>query len=232
MIRFCMEDLIKCSVVIPCYNSQNSIIKLVEDIFNLKLEKFEIIEIICIDDFSSDKTLKILKELKQSYKNLHVISNTKNQGQVKATIKGINKSSGEFIITLDDDFQHPVSQIIKLLKVCYEQNLDFTIGIWKLDENFIRNLSSIIANFLFNFVRLDFNFFKFSAFRVVNSKIKGRIIDEFQDSIMMDLRKVSKNYKMILVEHNPKPFGRKYTSFSYRFQLTMAYIFKELKPKK
>ena len=81
-----MQDLIKCSVVIPCYNSQNSIKILIEEIYNLNLEKFEIIEIICIDDFSTDKTLKILEELKQEYKNLYVISNTKNQGQAKATI--------------------------------------------------------------------------------------------------------------------------------------------------
>jgi glycosyltransferase involved in cell wall biosynthesis len=226
-----MQDPIKCSVVVPCYNSQNSIKILIEKIYKLNLEKFEIIEIICIDDFSTDKTLKILEELKQEYKNLYVISNTKNQGQVKATIEGISKSTGEFIITLDDDCQHPTSQIIKLLKACYDQNLDFTIGVWNLDENFIRNLSSKIANLLFNIIRLDFNFYKFSAFRVIDSKIKGKIIEEFQNSIMMDLRKVSNNFKMIMVQHNPKPLGREYTSFLYRFQLTMAHVLKELKPK-
>ena len=227
-----MQDLIKCSVVIPCYNSQNSIKILIEEIYNLNLEKFEIIEIICIDDFSTDKTLKILEELKQEYKNLYVISNTKNQGQAKATIEGISKSTGEFIITLDDDCQHPPSQIIKLLKACYDQNLDFTIAEWKLDENFIRNLSSNIANILFNIIRLDFTYYRFTDFRVIDSKIKGKIIEEFKDSSMMDLRKVSNNYKMIMVQHNPNPLGRKHTSFLYRFQLTMAYVLEELKPKK
>lgn len=227
-----MQDIIKCSVVIPCYNSQNSIKILVEEVFSLKFEKFKIIEIICVNDFSNDNTLTALEELKKVYKDLLIINNIKNEGQVKATINGISKAKGEFIITLDDDFQHPASQIVKLLKACHEQNLDFTIGTWKLDENIIRNLSSLIANFLFNFVRLDFNFYKFSAFRVINSRIKVDIIEEFQGALMMDLRKISKNYKMIMVEHNPKPLGRRYTSFSYRTKLTISYLLKELKIKK
>ena len=227
-----MHDLIKCSIVIPCYNSENSIKVLIEELLNLNLKKFKIIEIICINDFSNDDTLQILQDIKKIHKSLIVINNLKNEGQVKTTINGIIVAKGDYIITLDDDFQHPTSQIIKLLEACYDQNLDFTIGIWNLDENIIRNLSSLFANFLFSLIRLDFSFFKFSAFRVINSKIKNLIIEEFQDSLMMDLRKISKKYKMILVEHNSKPFGRRYTSFSYRVKLTLTYLLKEIKFKR
>lgn len=227
-----MQDLINCSIVIPCYNSQNSIKLLVEEIFKLNLKKYKILEIICVDDFSDDNTSQILEELKTIHKDLIVINNSKNEGQVKATLNGIIVAKGDYIVTLDDDFQHPTSQIFKLLEACYEQNLDFTLGVWKLDENIIRNMSSLFANFLFKLISLDFTFFKFSAFRVINSNIKTKVVEEFQDSLMMDLRKISKKYKLILVQHNSKPLGRSYTSFSYRVQLAFKYIFNELRFKR
>ena len=60
-----MQDLIKCSIVIPCYNSENSIKVLIEELLNLNLKKFKIIEIICINDFSNDDTLQILQDIKK-----------------------------------------------------------------------------------------------------------------------------------------------------------------------
>ena len=63
-----MQDLIKCSIVIPCYNSENSIKVLIEELLNLNLKKFKIIEIICINDFSNDDTLQILQDIKKIHK--------------------------------------------------------------------------------------------------------------------------------------------------------------------
>ena len=223
-----MIDFVKCSVVIPCYNSQNSITELVGRLLNEDLNMFKITEIICVNDFSNDNTLEILKDLDKSYDEVKILNNSQNLGQVQSTLYGIRYSNEEFIVTLDDDLQHPVEEVYKLLNTCLNENLDFVIGTWKLNENKIRNFSSYVANFILNLISLNFDGYKFTAFRVINSRIKKNMVEVLDNTLMMDLRKISKNYKMVMVNHNSKPFGREFTPFLYRVKLIFNHIKNEL----
>lgn len=99
-----MEKKIKCSIIIPCYNSVEWIIKCLDSI-----PKRDDIEIICINDGSSDKTLDILEEYKKNeYKDLKIITYKKNKGVSYARNKGIDMSSGEYLVMIDsDDYIYP-----------------------------------------------------------------------------------------------------------------------------
>ena len=89
------------------------------------------LEIICVDDCSKDET-KILKIYKTKRDKVLYLSNNKNLGQVKSTLKGIKYSTGQYIVTLDDDGQHPPSEITKLLSFCSNNKFDFLK--WILDK--------------------------------------------------------------------------------------------------
>lgn len=217
------------SVVIPCYNSVNSIETLVKSIYeeSKKLDNYELKNIICVNDFSKDQTNKVLSELSKEYSNLIPISNNSNIGQVKSTLKGFEIVNSDLVITLDDDGQHPASEIKKLL-LYYEKNkLDFVIGFWKNDETFIRNLSSVGANFLMSILIFKSPKFRLTAFRVINSKLIPKILEKFKKSTIMDLRKISKSYDMLEVEHNSNPLNRKFSNFLSRLKITIIYIFLE-----
>lgn len=217
------------SIVIPCFNSENSIEGLLKEISDFVSIEFDVLEIICVNDNSSDGTKHILNKLKKTSKQLKIINNEINIGQLKSTLSGIEASNGSLIVTLDDDSQHPPSEINKLIESCIKTNSDFVIGYWKPDEGIIRNISSIFANLILNLISFNFKNFKFSAFRVINSRIKSKVVCEFQNSVFMDLRKISDNYKMVEVKHNPVPKGRDYTKFNKRFKLMISHLIQEIK---
>lgn len=89
----------KVSVIIPCYNSGEYIVKCLDSI-----PKRDDIEIICINDGSEDNTLKALKEYKNLYYNDLIIINYKDRKGVSyARNRGLNKATGDYILTIDSD---------------------------------------------------------------------------------------------------------------------------------
>lgn len=221
------NNKISYSVIIPCYNAEGSIKKLVNEIVkhSTELELFTLNEIICVNDNSKDNSLEVLLKMETEIKVLKLINNSENLGQVKSTLKGIEYSNSDFIITLDDDLQHPPKEINKLLLFCYENKFDFVTGFWKNDETFFRNITSFIANFLINLSSFGSLNYRITAFRVINKKLKIKILKKFKNNDLMDLRKISNNYGSILIEHNPNPLNRNYSNFLVRFRITIKYIF-------
>ena len=91
--------MIKCSIIIPCYNSKEYLGKCLESI-----PKRSDIEIICINDGSTDKTLEFLKKYKEKKrKDLIIIDYKDNKGVSYARNKAIDKAQGEYILMLDSD---------------------------------------------------------------------------------------------------------------------------------
>ena len=87
------------SLIIPCYNSAEWIEKCLKSI-----PKRDDIEIICINDGSSDKTLDILEKYKKNkYKDLKIISYKNNKGVSYARNQGIEQAQGEYLLMLDSD---------------------------------------------------------------------------------------------------------------------------------
>lgn len=99
-----MMNNIKVSIIIPCYNSAEWIEKCLKSI-----PKRDDIEIICIDDGSTDDTLEVLLEYQEKkYKDLHIITCIKNQGVSHARNLGIEYATGEYLLMLDsDDYIYP-----------------------------------------------------------------------------------------------------------------------------
>lgn len=89
----------KVSVIIPCYNSGQFITVCLDSI-----PKRDDIEIICINDGSTDNTLNKLKEYKKlCYPNLIIINYSTNKGVSYARNKGLNKAIGDYILCIDSD---------------------------------------------------------------------------------------------------------------------------------
>jgi len=91
------------SVVIPLYKSE----KLIEPFFRVLKDSFassrKSFEIIYVDDCSPDNSYHLVQELKRQHSNIRLLQTHKNTGQYKATICGILRSEGDYIMTLDSD---------------------------------------------------------------------------------------------------------------------------------
>jgi len=142
------------SIVIPVYNEERNINSLLEEIIN-KIDPNILYEIICVDDGSSDNSLKIVKNF-QSIKNINVLNHKKNLGQSKAIFTGINNSKYNDIITIDGDGQNDPYDINKLLDV-YMNNKDCLVsGIReKRKDSFKKIISSIVANKVRSYILKD-----------------------------------------------------------------------------
>lgn len=108
--------MIKISAVIPARDEEANVEKMVK----LLLENFnsQILEIIVVNDCSTDKTGEILERLAKRYKKLHPVHRRKNGGVGNAIRKGLESISDktEYVLMLDCDFVENVCDIKKLLK--------------------------------------------------------------------------------------------------------------------
>ncbi len=105
--------MIKVSVIVPVYNSEKYLSECLNSLVNQTLDE---LEIICVDDGSTDKSLEILRDYEKKYSNLTVIQNSQNQGQSIARNIGMKHAKGEYIAFLDsDDYVH-----LDMYKIMYE----------------------------------------------------------------------------------------------------------------
>ena len=105
------------SVIIPVYNSEKIINNLVKDIIEQikKINKIKNFEIILVNDSSDDKSWNEITNICKMYNFVVGINLTKNSGQHNAVMAGLKLCKGDFIITMDDDYQHSPNYISSLL---------------------------------------------------------------------------------------------------------------------
>lgn len=133
------------SVVIPLKNEEHNIVHLFFELSSVMNELKAPWELICVDDGSTDETLKRLDEAKAWLKQLRVISFDQNYGQSSAFDAGFRASSGEFIITLDGDMQNDPQDIVKMVSM--KDQFDLICGIRaKRKDTFIKRVISKTAN--------------------------------------------------------------------------------------
>ncbi len=115
-----MKIIIKVSIVIPVYNVESYLEECMESVINQSLDD---IEIICINDGSTDSSLKILERYESKYNNIIVI-NQENKGLSASRNVGIRKARGKYIYFLDSDDFINIKSMEKCYKVCEDGNLD------------------------------------------------------------------------------------------------------------
>ena len=113
------------SVIIPVYNEEKTILKLIDKVRNVKIKGVNK-EIIVVDDYSSDGTRDVLKRLKD--KSIKSVFHNKNWGKGKALKTGISSSSGDFIIFQDADFEYEPNDYKNIIKPLINGEADFVLG--------------------------------------------------------------------------------------------------------
>lgn len=104
------------SIVVPVYNSEHTLNELYTRLNRVFEEVIrEPYELILIDDGSKDRSYAIMQELRQKDNRVRIIQMARNFGQHPALLCGFTYVKGEFIITMDDDLQHPPEEIPKLI---------------------------------------------------------------------------------------------------------------------
>ena len=97
----------KLSIICPFYNEKDNLEELVERIFGVlnKLYHMDEIELIMVNDGSSDNSSIIMRKLTERYGNIKPIIHNKKIGQAAALSSGFHSASGSIVITMDSDLQ-------------------------------------------------------------------------------------------------------------------------------
>ena len=105
----------KISVVVPCYNEQESILLFYEEINKVSEEMEQEFEFIFVNDGSSDHTLDCMKALSEKDARVKYVSFSRNFGKEAAIHAGFSRAEGDYIVMMDADLQDPPSLLPEML---------------------------------------------------------------------------------------------------------------------
>lgn len=138
-------NLIDLSIVIPVYKAQQTIAALIDSLESDQYLSTLKWELILVDDNSEDNSFKIIQEKSTHYQNITGLKLHKNSGQHSATLAGISVAKGNLLLTMDDDFEHPINEIKTLIEKLNSSNADIVFGTPKTqNKSIVRKVISSI----------------------------------------------------------------------------------------
>jgi undecaprenyl-phosphate 4-deoxy-4-formamido-L-arabinose transferase len=133
------------SVVIPCYRSRDSLPPLLESLSQILPGIASAYEVILVNDGSPDDTWAIILDLAHTYPFVRGLNLMRNYGQHNALLCGIRAARFDVIVTMDDDLQHPPSEIAHLLAKL-DEGYDVVYGTPEHEQHgLLRDLASQIT---------------------------------------------------------------------------------------
>jgi len=209
------------SVVVPLYNEDESVEKLVEQLLLTSEASGRHYEIILVDDGSTDDTWLTIERLNLEKPCLKGIKLRRNFGQTNAMVAGFESADGDIIVTMDGDLQNDASDIPKLLKKL-EEGFDIVSG-WRKNrkDHFSRVIPSKVANWIISLttgVQLHDYGCSLKAYRtecIKSVKAYGDMHRFFPALASMTGARVTE----VPVKHHPRKFGKSKYGFNRIFKV-------------
>lgn len=166
------------SVVVPVYNSEKTLVELCTRIQNSFSSIQSDFEIILVNDFSTDGSWSVIRELKGKFQDqLTAIHFRKNFGQHKALLCGFQFARGEYIITIDDDLQFFPEDIGLLIEKAKSTSADLVYGTYQDERQHapIRKWGSGFVSIIFE--KFGNTVGQGSSFKIIHRSVIDKIKD-------------------------------------------------------
>ena len=208
------------TVIVPFYNEAKNISSFNNELIN-NLKKIDNgkrnLEIIYVDDGSSDETFNELKKLSTNTVETLIIKHRTNLSQSAAINTGIGQSKYENIVIMDGDLQNDPNDLAKMVSE-FEKGTDMLIG-WRKhrkDNFFSRILPSTIANFIVRLFSRSKIHDHGCAFKILKKEIIDDYINWGDFHRLLAARLANNGYQVneIEVKHNSRIHGRSNYGFS------------------
>ena len=164
------------SIVIPVYNSEKTIKKLVDDlIFTLNNDN---LQVVLVNDGSKDNSHLQCVELSSQYASIVTyVKLAKNFGEHNAVMAGLKYAVGDYIVIMDDDSQNPPEEVMKLVNEMINNDYDIVYSFYhKKQHHWLRNLASMINDKMANVLLNKPNNLYLSSFKCINRFLVDEIL--------------------------------------------------------
>jgi len=217
------------SIVVPVYKSVNSLKELVEQVKSISFKNQLEFELIFVNDSPSFiATSNCLEKLCRKFSFVKHIKLRKNQGQHIAVVVGLLKATGKYIITMDDDLQHPVSELNRLITIMDNNNkVDAIFAVSKnRNHNWWRNLGSRLLVKVDKLIDDVPDHLVKSSFRIMKKEIADAVCHNFgaMPSVSSLIIQYTHNIINVEVAHNI----RKYGSSNYNLRTLIKLSFNKI----
>lgn len=207
------------SIVVPVYNSEHTLSELYSRIKNVfENEVKENFELILVDDSSRDNSYHIMQELRRADTRVRIVQMAKNFGQHPALLCGFSFAEGDFIITMDDDLQHPPEEIPKLIRVMNDRpDVDVIIARYhNRQHNLIRKLGTRLSVYATSKMLKKDPDLEITSFRLMRRFIVEAILkmDVRLPQIGNLLVQTSNRIINVDVRHDARKYGKSGYSYS------------------
>lgn len=177
------------TVIVPCYNEEEAIPYFYDEMlrvisqFNKVYPELEF-EMLFIDDGSTDRTIEVVKKLREKDKRIRFVSFSRNFGKEAGIYAGLEKSRGDYVVIMDADLQDPPSLLMDMYEAIVKEGYDSaaTRRVTRKGEPPIRS------------------FFARAFYRLINKISHTQIVDGARDYRIMT-RKMT-NAVLSMTEYN------------------------------
>jgi len=206
-----MDSRPNVSIVIPVYNGQETIGPLADELVARLGPSYQL-EIILINDCSLDRSEDACIALFEKYSDIvRFFSLAKNVGEHNAVMAGLNQCSGDFVVIMDDDFQNPISELIKLLNFGLEHDYDVVYTWYQRKHHALwRNLGSWFNDRVANVMLRKPRGLYLSSFKLLNRFLVKEIIKydlpfSYIDGLIL---RTTEKIGRLQVEHGAREIGK------------------------
>ncbi|GMV08151.1 MAG: glycosyl transferase [Gemmatimonadota bacterium] len=205
-----MKPVPSLSAVVPVYNSEGTLPALVDELARVLPDVAHRWEVILVNDGSRDGSRAVLESLAAGRPQVRVVDLARNFGQHAALLCGVRRATGELVVTLDDDLQHPPEEIPRLLEAL-GPDVDVVYGRATQDEHEIwRRLGSRVVRWALSVTVGHTVAREASAFRLFRTRVRDAFADFRGPYVSLDvlLSWGSRGSQVVEVAHHARARGR------------------------
>jgi undecaprenyl-phosphate 4-deoxy-4-formamido-L-arabinose transferase len=197
------------SIVIPVFGGEQTLNELYRQLASRMPAITQCFEIIFVEDGGVDGSWRIITDLARADHRVHGIRMSRNYGQHNALLCGIRAARHDVILTMDDDLQHPVSEIAPML-AALTPDYDVIYGAPLTEQHgFLRNVASQLTKLALTSAMGAETARNVSAFRVLRTRLREGFREYRSPYVSIDvlLTWTTSRFAVVKVRHEPRAAG-------------------------
>jgi undecaprenyl-phosphate 4-deoxy-4-formamido-L-arabinose transferase len=200
---------IRLSIVIPVYRGEKTVGRLVRELTAAFGHLYRL-EIVLVNDGSPDDSASVCRTLAQELPAVKFLNLSRNFSEHNAVMAGLNYATGEYVVIMDDDFQNPPEEVVKLVNEI-DQGFDVVFSYYDdKKHHFVRNVGSAFNNLVASLLIGKPPGLYLSSFKAISRFVVGELVKydgpyPYIDGLIL---RFTRHYSRVKVRHDARAEGK------------------------